>query len=147
MSRIEKAVIEASKEREGNEMEKQLRDYVEELLKDYDKLYDLLWGMMEEAYTTKNQYLGEYRLMVWDDGTIDTRYMERNEWYRAEQEGTAYCVAAVKEWNNEDHDDWEEPGDTFTDTTKRIMMEYKEQIDDEIGDIIEQATWNYEHID
>ena len=66
---------------------------------------------------------------------------------RAEQEGTAYCVAVVKEWNNEDHDDWEEPGDTFTDTTKRIMAEYSEQINDEINYIIEQATWNYNHLD
>jgi len=127
-------------------MEKQLRDYVSELLADENKLKGLLWDMMEEAYTTKNQYLGEYRLMVWDDGTIDTHYMERNQWYRAEQEGTAYCVAAVQEWNNADHDDWEEPEDTLIDTAKRIMSEYREETNDQIDHIIENAKFEFEHI-
>jgi len=128
-------------------MEKQLREYVEQLLGDYDKLYNLLWGMMEEAYTTKNQYLGEYRLMVWDDGTIDTHYMERNQWYRAEQEGTAYCVAAVQEWNNDDHDEWEEEDDTLIDTAKRIMSEYREETNDQIDHIIEEAKFNFDHLE
>ena len=128
-------------------MEKQLREYVEELLNDYDKLHGLLWDMMAEAYTTKQNYLGKYCLMVWEDGTIDTHYMMQNEWFRGETEGTIYRVATIKEWNCDEHDEWEEEDDTLIDTAKRIMMEYREQTDDEIRHIIEEAIWNYEHLD
>ena len=128
-------------------MEKQLMEYVEELLNDYDKLHGLLWDMMAEAYTTKQNYLGKYCLMVWEDGTIDTHYMMQNEWFRGETEGTIYRVATIKEWNCDEHDEWEEEDDTLIDTAKRIMMEYREQTDDEIRHIIEEAIWNYEHLD
>jgi len=127
-------------------MEKQLREYVEQLLGDYDKLYNLLWGMMEEAYTTKNQYLGEYRLIVWDDGTIDTHYFTGNEWFRGEDEGTIYRVATIKEWNCDEHDEWEEEDDTLIDTAKRIMSEYREETNDQIDHIIENAKFEFEHI-
>jgi hypothetical protein len=127
-------------------MEKQLRDYVEELLKDYDKLHGLLWDMMAEAYTTKQNYLGKYCLMVWDDGTIDTHYFTGNEWFRGEDEGTIYRVATVKEWNCDEHDEWEDEGDTLIDTAKRIMNEYSEETSDQIDHIIENAKFEFEHI-
>ena len=128
-------------------MEKQLRDYVEELLKDYDKLHGLLWDMMVEAYTTKQNYLNNYCLMVWEDGTIDTRYMMQNEWFRGEQEGTIYRVATIKEWNCDEHDEWEDEGDTLIDTAKRIMSEYREETNDQIDHIIEDAKFEFEHVE
>jgi len=126
-------------------MEKQLRDYVSELLADESKLKGLLWDMMAEAYTTKQNYLAQYRLMVWDDGTIDTRYMMQNQWYRGENEGTAYCVATIKEWNNDEHDEWEDEGDTLIDTAKRIMSEYSEETSDQIKHIIELAKLDFDN--
>jgi|GEM_PF-4503267 len=126
-------------------MEKQLKDYVSELLADESKLKGLLWDMMAEAYTTKQNYLAQYRLMVWDDGTIDTRYMMQNQWYRGENEGTAYCVATIKEWNNDEHDEWEEDDDTLIDTAKRIMSEYSEETSDQIKHIIELAKLDFDN--
>ena len=128
-------------------MEKQLRDYVSELLADENKLKGLLWDMMAEAYTTKQNYLGKYCLMVWDDGTIDTHYFTGNEWFRGEDEGTIYRVATVKEWNCDEHDEWEDEDDTLIDTAKRIMSEYSEETNDQIDHIIEEAKFNFDHLE
>ena len=128
-------------------MEKQLREYVEELLNDYDKLHGLLWDMMAEAYTTKQNYLNSYRLMVWEDGSITANFMQQNQRYRGEDEGTAYCVATIKEWNNDEHDEWEEEDDTLIDTAKRIMSEYREETNDQIDHIIEEAKFNFDHLE
>jgi len=127
-------------------MEKNIMQTVKELLGDYDRLHALLWDMMAEAYTTKRDYLNSYCLMVWEDGTIDTRYMMQNEWFRGEQEGTIYRVATIKEWNNDEHDEWEEE-DTLIDTAKRIMSEYSEETNDQIDHIIEDAKFNFEHME
>ena len=128
-------------------MEKQLRDYVEELLKDYDKLYDLLWDMMAEAYTTKTNYLARYRLMVWEDGSITTNFMQQNERFRGEDEGTAYCIASIKEWNSDDHEYWDEGNDHIIDTEKEIMQEYSEEVNDQINRIIEIAINDFNNND
>jgi len=56
-------------------------------------------------------------------------------------------VAAVKEWNNANYHDWEEPEDTFIDTAKRIMSEYSEETRDQIDHIIEEAKFNFEHME
>ncbi len=128
-------------------MEKQLREYVEELLNDYDKLHGLLWDMMADAYTTKQNYLAQYRLMVWEDGSITANFMQQNQRYRGEDEGTAYCVATIKEWNNDEHDEWEDEGDTLIDTAKRIMSEYREETNDQIDHIIEEAKFNFDHLE
>ena len=128
-------------------MEKQLRDYVEELLKDYDKLYDLLWDMMAEAYTTKQNYLAQYRLMVWEDGSITTNFMQQNERFRGEDEGTAYCIATIKEWNSDEHDEWAEDNDTTIDTGKWIMEGYSEEINYQIDDLIEIAIDDFNNND
>jgi len=128
-------------------MEKNIMQTVKELLGDYDRLHALLWDMMAEAYTTKRDYLNSYCLMVWEDGTIDTRYMMQNEWFRGEQEGTIYRVATIKEWNNDEHDEWEEEEDTLIDTAKRIMSEYSEETNDQIDHIIEDAKFNFEHME
>ena len=128
-------------------MEKNIMQTVKELLGDYDRLHALLWDMMAEAYTTKRDYLNSYCLMVWEDGTIDTRYMMQNEWFRGEQEGTIYRDATIKEWNNDEHDEWEEEEDTLIDTAKRIMSEYSEETNDQIDHIIEDAKFNFEHME
>lgn len=128
-------------------MEKNIMQTVKELLGDYDRLHALLWDMMAEAYTTKRDYLNGYCLMVWEDGTIDTRYMMQNEWFRGEQEGTIYRVATIKEWNSDDYDEWEDEGDTLIDTAKRIMSEYSEETSDQIDHIIEDAKLNFEHME
>jgi len=124
---------------------KAIKGLCSELLADESKLKGLLWDMMAEAYTTKQNYLAQYRLMVWDDGTIDTRYMMQNQWYRGENEGTAYCVATIKEWNNDEHDEWEDEGDTLIDTAKRIMSEYSEETSDQIKHIIELAKLDFDN--
>ena len=126
-------------------MEKNIMQTVKELLGNYDRLHALLWDMMAEAYTTKRDYLNSYCLMVWEDGTIDTRYMMQNQRYRGEDEGTAYCVATIKEWNNDEHDEWEDEGDTLIDTAKRIMIEYSEEVNNQIDHIIELAKLDFDN--